>query len=136
MNSFTEPTGDVGCTTSMLGYIARKLTGAKLSSLNASLGCTVSCSENGWLMNKGAGWWDGNYLNTLYNHYLTPNARRPDCILFHNPGWKAPRSQHPGGVNLLFCDGHLVFIKDSIHPRTWLAASTRAGGEVLSADAF
>ena len=54
----------------------------------------------GWMLNKGSGWWDGNYQNTLYNHYLTPNATRPDCIVYHNPGWKAARSYHRGGVNL------------------------------------
>jgi prepilin-type N-terminal cleavage/methylation domain-containing protein/prepilin-type processing-associated H-X9-DG protein len=90
----------------------------------------------GWLLNKGAGWWDGNYLNTLYNHYLTPNSRRYDCITYHNPGWKAPRSFHPGGANLLFCDGHVVFIKDSVALPVWRALSTRGGGEVVSADAF
>lgn len=90
----------------------------------------------GWLLNKGAGWWDGNYLNTLYNHYLTPNAPRPDCVVYHNPGWKAARSQHPGGVNLLYCDGHVGFVRDAVDPRAWRAAATRAGGEVVSPGAL
>jgi prepilin-type processing-associated H-X9-DG protein/prepilin-type N-terminal cleavage/methylation domain-containing protein len=91
---------------------------------------------SGWLLNKGAGWWDGNYLNTLYNHYLMPNAGRPDCVVYHNPGWKAARSFHPGGVNVLFCDGHVVFVKNSVGPRAWWATATRAGGEVLPFDAL
>jgi prepilin-type processing-associated H-X9-DG protein len=91
---------------------------------------------SGWLLNKGANWFDGNYLNTLYNHYLTPNAGRPDCTVYHNPGWKAARSFHPGGVDLLFCDGHLGFVKDSIDPRVWRAISTRSGGEVVPADSL
>jgi len=89
----------------------------------------------GWLFNKGAGWWDGNYLNTLYNHHATPNASHPDCITYHNPGWKAARSLHPGGVNALYCDGHVAFAKDSNNRSVWQALSTRAGGEVISADA-
>jgi prepilin-type N-terminal cleavage/methylation domain-containing protein/prepilin-type processing-associated H-X9-DG protein len=93
-------------------------------------------SGNGWLLNKGASWWDGNYQNALYNHYLIPNAGRPDCIVYHNPGWKAARSAHPGGVNTLFGDGHVVFIKDSVDLRIWRAIATRAGGEVVSADAY
>jgi prepilin-type processing-associated H-X9-DG protein len=96
--------------------------------------CAVS--GDGWLLNKGAGWWDGNYQNALYNHYLTPNATRPDCIVYHNPGWKAARSFHPSGVNLLYCDGHVAFVKDTISPLTWQAVSTRAGGETISADAL
>jgi prepilin-type processing-associated H-X9-DG protein/prepilin-type N-terminal cleavage/methylation domain-containing protein len=95
-----------------------------------------AAAASGWLLNKGAGWWDGNYLNTLYNHYLQPNANRPDCIVYHNPGWKAARSFHPGGINALFCDGHVLFTKDSVDLRLWRAVATRAGGEVVPADAF
>jgi prepilin-type processing-associated H-X9-DG protein len=91
---------------------------------------------NGWLLNKGSSWWDGNYQNALYNHYLPPDANRPDCIVYHNPGWKAARSYHPGGVNLLFCDGHVAFIKDSVNLLTWQAISTRGGGETVSGDAY
>ena len=63
----------------------------------------------GWLLNKGAAWFDGNYLNTLYNHHATPNARVADCIVYHDPGWKAARSHHPGGALALFADGHVEF---------------------------
>src|SRR3954470_24548104 len=97
-------------------------------------GCAAAPS--GWLLNKGAGWWDGNYLNTLYNHHETPNSARYDCITYHNPGWKAARSHHPGGVNVLFCDGHAAFVRDGVAPPTWRAIATRAGGEVVSSDAF
>jgi prepilin-type processing-associated H-X9-DG protein len=86
----------------------------------------------GWLFNKGAGWWDGNYLNTLYNHHATPNEPRPDCITYHNPGWKAARSLHPGGVNVLFCDGHVAFSRNAVDLSVWRGLSTRAGGEVAS----
>ena len=86
----------------------------------------------GWLLNKGAGWWDGNYLNTLYNHYFTPNSPRLDCITYHNPGWKAARGFHPSGVNQLACDGHVSFIGDGIALNVWRALSTRSGGEVVT----
>ncbi|MHC5544073.1 H-X9-DG-CTERM domain-containing protein, partial [Singulisphaera rosea] len=97
-------------------------------------GCAAAVS--GWLLNKGASWWDGNYLNTLYNHYLTPNSRRLDCITYHNPGWKAARSPHPGGANVLFCDGHTQFVRDGINPTLWRGLATRAGGEVLSGENY
>ena len=97
-----------------------------------------ACAEapSGWLLNKGAGWWDGNYLNTLYNHHEPPNSAQYDCITYHNPGWKAARSLHPGGVNLLFCDGHVTFAKDSADPSVWRGLSTRAGAEVISSGAY
>jgi prepilin-type N-terminal cleavage/methylation domain-containing protein/prepilin-type processing-associated H-X9-DG protein len=90
----------------------------------------------GWLLNKGASWWDGNYLNTLYNHHQTPNAAQYDCITYHDPGWKAARSVHPGGVNLLLGDGHVAFARATIAPSVWAALATRAGGEVIAAGSF
>jgi pilin/secretion family protein with methylation motif/uncharacterized protein DUF1559 len=76
------------------------------------------------------------YQNVLYNHYLPPNVDRPDCIIYHNPGWKAARSFHPGGINLLFCNGHLAFVKDTINLATSRTVSTRTGGEAISTDAL
>jgi prepilin-type N-terminal cleavage/methylation domain-containing protein/prepilin-type processing-associated H-X9-DG protein len=93
-------------------------------------------ATKGWLLNKGAAWFDGNYLNTLYNHYLTPNSSAPDCITYHDPGWKAARSLHPGGANVGFADGHVAFIKNTVAPATWRAIATRNGGEVVSAEAY
>ncbi len=93
----------------------------------------------GWRFDKGNGWWDGDYRSTLYNHYLAPNSTRYDCLgpfVPHNPAWKAARSHHAGGVNMLFCDGHVQFIKDSINLATHHALATRSGGEAISADAY
>jgi len=46
------------------------------------------------------------------------------------------RSQHPGGGNFAFGDGSVRYIKDSISIPTYRALSTRAGGEVISADSY
>ena len=45
-------------------------------------------------------------------------------------------SRHPGGVNFLFGDGSVHFIKDSISSTVYRALATRAGGEVISADSY
>ncbi|MDR3620270.1 MAG: DUF1559 domain-containing protein [Paludisphaera borealis] len=45
-------------------------------------------------------------------------------------------SRHPGGVNFLFADGSVHFLKDSINPAPWRALATRASGEVVSSDAY
>lgn len=45
-------------------------------------------------------------------------------------------SRHPGGVNFLFGDGSVRFIKNSISPRVYGSLATRNGGEVVSADAY
>ena len=46
------------------------------------------------------------------------------------------RSRHPGGVDTLFGDGSVRFMKNSINPRTWIALGSISGGEVLSADSY
>ena len=46
------------------------------------------------------------------------------------------RSYHPGGVNVLFADGSVHFIKSSINGLPWRALGTYGGGEVISADQY
>jgi prepilin-type N-terminal cleavage/methylation domain-containing protein/prepilin-type processing-associated H-X9-DG protein len=45
-------------------------------------------------------------------------------------------SWHPGGVNALFGDGSVRYVKNSVSPVTWRALGSVAGGEVLSADQY
>ena len=45
-------------------------------------------------------------------------------------------SRHPGGANMLFADGSVHFLKNSINPATWRALATRSFGEILSADSY
>jgi prepilin-type processing-associated H-X9-DG protein len=46
------------------------------------------------------------------------------------------RSYHPGGVNALFGDGSVHFIKSSINGDTWRALGSVNGGEVISSDSY
>ena len=80
-------------------------------------------------------WNWGEYGGTLLNHALPPNS--PNC----NGGSQdeaifSAGSRHTGGVNALFLDGHLTFVRDSIALATWRALGTRAGREVVSASEF
>ncbi len=45
-------------------------------------------------------------------------------------------SQHSGGVNVCMLDGSVKFIKNTVNLGTWGALATRAGGEVISSDAY
>jgi prepilin-type N-terminal cleavage/methylation domain-containing protein/prepilin-type processing-associated H-X9-DG protein len=46
------------------------------------------------------------------------------------------RSRHPGGVNTLFGDGSVHFIKNSINPMTWVGLGSMSAGEVISSDSY
>ncbi len=46
------------------------------------------------------------------------------------------RSYHPGGVNALFGDGSVRFIKQTINGNTWRALGSVSGSEIISADQY
>ena len=46
------------------------------------------------------------------------------------------RSRHPGGVNTLFGDGSVHFIKNTTNPQTWIGLGSISAGEVLSSDSY
>ncbi|MCS7021129.1 MAG: DUF1559 domain-containing protein [Gemmataceae bacterium] len=92
-----------------------------------------SATGGSWSGMRSARWIDGHYGNTLYNHYYPPNARNWDCGNgFNNKGLTAARSGHPGGVNVLYCDGSVRFMRDNIDTSVWRALATRSGGEVVN----
>jgi prepilin-type N-terminal cleavage/methylation domain-containing protein/prepilin-type processing-associated H-X9-DG protein len=53
-----------------------------------------------------------------------------------NPGAEVNQfySRHAGGVNFLFADGHVAFLKTTLPSPTFKALATRAGGETVSGD--
>jgi prepilin-type processing-associated H-X9-DG protein len=46
------------------------------------------------------------------------------------------RSRHPGGVNSLFGDGSVHFMKNTVNALTWVQLGSTNGGEVISADQY
>ncbi len=76
---------------------------------------------------SGATWVSGQPSCTRYIHIMPPNtwSCRSGLQIAH-----VANSRHPGGVNVMFCDGSVKFIKSSINVTTWWALGSRAGGEV------
>jgi prepilin-type N-terminal cleavage/methylation domain-containing protein/prepilin-type processing-associated H-X9-DG protein len=73
-----------------------------------------------------------------YYHVMPPNqAACAVTAAFGNvDSFIGPSSSHPGGANVLLMDGSVRFVKSSVNLQTWNALGTRAGGEVISADAL
>ena len=98
----------------------------------------------GFQPTRGIKWLYGAPGHSMYNHRRPPNDRRYDCRggLPHSDkspaDWAklslnvASRSRHPGGANLLYGDGHVGFVKQTVSPATWRAAGSRDGGEIVS----
>jgi len=94
--------------------------------------CTGSIAL--WSGQRGREWARGSFIYATFNHFFTPNAKAYDCLSGNVGGRMAGRSYHSGGVNVLFCDGHVQFAKDSIGLAAWRAIATRDRGEIVSAD--
>jgi len=105
-------------------------------------------SPPGFQATRGIKWLYGAPGHSMYNHRRPPNDKGHDCRggLPHSdkspPDWLnlslnvTSRSKHPGGVNSLFCDGSVKFIKDTTNRDTWRALGSRNAGEILSSDSY
>jgi prepilin-type processing-associated H-X9-DG protein len=95
---------------------------------------------------RGFAWCSGEYRCATYNHYYPPNAPICDCItsvtvdptpppakplLYSAYGWRAARSLHPGGVNILMADGSVRYIGDEVDLILWRGLSTRNAGDPI-----
>jgi prepilin-type N-terminal cleavage/methylation domain-containing protein len=90
----------------------------------------ASLGAGDWYSARGAKWILGNYGNTIYNHYYTPNAAAWDCMnQAQQKALMTARSNHPGGVEVLYCDSSVRFVVDLIDAAVWRAMATRAGNE-------
>jgi prepilin-type processing-associated H-X9-DG protein len=131
-------TYDKGDTATLQKFIAacKSIPGGTKPSMDAGFG-------SAWLLAQGY-----DVANTSYTHVMSPNGYSCTGVQgglfdFHadgsGGGWTAAitaTSNHPGGVNVGFCDGSVKFIKDTIALPTWWALGTRNLGEVVSADAY
>jgi prepilin-type N-terminal cleavage/methylation domain-containing protein/prepilin-type processing-associated H-X9-DG protein len=95
---------------------------------------------------RGSLWIYGAPGHSMYNHIRGPNDLGIDCrgglphsnhsiatwqFLSHNI---AAHSFHPGGVNALFCDGHVNFTSQQINLFTWIHLGSRALNDVVTGD--
>jgi prepilin-type N-terminal cleavage/methylation domain-containing protein/prepilin-type processing-associated H-X9-DG protein len=95
---------------------------------------------------RGWRWGLGVTGFTMFNTVQTPNdAQNPygGCRFNTRTNWNmddgfvfGASSAHPGGVNVLFVDGSVRFVKDRVSRRVWWALGTKSGGEAISGDSY
>ena len=128
------------------GQPQQALVGITDGTANTLMAAEVIQGQGGDL--RGFIWWGSASGFTTFN---PPNSNAPDvmtggscnvgatwnipCTTLNSqqfPKMSSARSRHSGGwVNVVFCDGHVQFVSNSINPATWLALGTSTGGEVL-----
>jgi prepilin-type N-terminal cleavage/methylation domain-containing protein/prepilin-type processing-associated H-X9-DG protein len=72
--------------------------------------------------------------NVQTNCVDRPTLNLPCVVSSHTVVMLAARSRHPGGVQVLLCDGSARFVRQNISINTWRAMSTTRGGEPVSID--
>jgi prepilin-type N-terminal cleavage/methylation domain-containing protein/prepilin-type processing-associated H-X9-DG protein len=95
---------------------------------------------------RGWRWGQGVTGFSMFNTILSPNDHEyplGGCRFNGTPDWNMDNgfvfgasSNHPGGVNVLFADGGVRFVRDGIDRMVWWSLGTRAGGEVISSDQY
>ena len=79
---------------------------------------------------------DPNSGGNLVGAHSGPDVRDHPNVIIHAPNHPFGHTdemfaEHPGGANVLLGDGSVRFVKETIYPWTWVALSTRNGGEVI-----
>ena len=123
------------------------ISSAPMTSITQALqACSTAYAQNTNISNaNGNRWGWGASTMSMFHTIVPPNSKQyawnscrdgcagcgPDDSIFSNA-----QSNHSGGVNVLFADGSVKFIKDSINMQTWWALGTKASGEVISSDSY
>ncbi|MGE3820450.1 MAG: DUF1559 domain-containing protein [Isosphaeraceae bacterium] len=85
----------------------------------------------------GTNWHMGNPQSSRYNHVMPPNSWScTDAGGNNGNGAHTASSRHPGVVNVLFLDGTVRAVKNTISLQTWRAIGSRNVGEIVSADSL
>jgi prepilin-type N-terminal cleavage/methylation domain-containing protein/prepilin-type processing-associated H-X9-DG protein len=82
----------------------------------------------------GPEWRD--YTTTLPNAFPNSTQCGGPCGNRKLPYANIMGSKHPGGMNVVFGDGSVHFIKNSISGNTWWGLNTIKGGEIVSSDSY
>ena len=76
---------------------------------------------------------NSSIADELFSGYCPPPDIYPPCVdVPVYIGVAGARSYHPGGVNVVYVDGHVEFKSDNIDLLVWQALATTALGEIIN----
>ena len=113
-------------------------------------GCRAATAPAGLPGGGHTHWSNGNSFYDGFTTALPPNTKSPLGTVAPDGdmssededdggptyGAVTSRSYHPGGVNSLFGDGSVRYVKNTTNWQIWRALGTVGGGEIISADAY
>ena len=77
-------------------------------------------------------WWQAELGWTLYNHNQVVNQRTCSNGSSIAQSSITAASNHPGGANSLYLDGHVGFLKQTVTLAVWRALGSRSAGETVT----
>jgi prepilin-type processing-associated H-X9-DG protein len=87
-------------------------------------------------VNGGGGAWADPFSFAHLNGATPDGIRGQGTCLINCTSNNEIFSFHPGGANLLFADGSVHFVRETVDPRIVVYLITRADGEIISSDQY
>jgi prepilin-type processing-associated H-X9-DG protein len=116
-----------------LDCLTKAPTQTNLAPLALGGGVTAPASYMGSYWFLGLARSGGIYTNimppNMWNCVAQDGADMNGCLL-------TASSRHAGGVNSLFCDGSVKFVKSSVNYLVWMGVGTIANGEIVSGNQY
>ncbi len=95
----------------------------------------VSVPDPTYSLPHGRSWISGwTLVANLYMHVMPINTRNCHVYGGEDDGTNivTASSNHTGGAQIAFVDGHVTFVSDNIDPVVWWSIGSRNGGETMS----
>ena len=88
----------------------------------------LSVQNNAGLQSDGGSWANANNPNTGLNDFINNGNNIPNTNKGYFPF--SSKLPHPGGCNMVFCDGAVRFISNTINGTVYAKILTPAGGRL------
>jgi prepilin-type N-terminal cleavage/methylation domain-containing protein/prepilin-type processing-associated H-X9-DG protein len=135
----TFPAGITPSSTSMMITSANSAALVTWASTCASMVSNPANRNPDHTPTLGEDWASALLAHTIGNVVLPPNPPYPNCCTgatIQASGIYTLSSLHPGGCNVLMCDGSVRYLKNSTNINTVVALGSINQGEVVSTDSY